>query len=95
MIVKKRLDLVVTTGNEIGSLEDNNVKELSFLREFWSVVLKLGRRYYSTRLNDKGGRDEESKSWGKRDIVSEGEDNAELVYDNDPLRWDDVTVYDE
>ena len=41
-------------------------------------------------FNDEGGRDEESKSWDKREIADEGEDNAELVDDNDPLRLDDV-----
>ena len=39
-------------------------------------------------FSDEGGRDEESKSWGKREIA--GEDNAELVEDNDPLRLEDV-----
>ena len=34
--------------------------------------------------------DEESKSWGKREIADEGEDNAELVDDDDPVRLDDV-----
>ena len=54
------------------------------------VVQKLEKRYYSAKFNDEGSRDEESKSWGKRDIVSDGEDNAELVYDNDPRCWHDV-----
>ena len=40
-------------------------------------------------FNDEGGRDVESKSWGKREIAGEGEDNAELV-DDDDLRLDDV-----
>ena len=54
------------------------------------AILKLGRRYYSARFYDKGGRGGESKSWGKKGIVSGGEDNAEQVEDNDPLCWDDV-----
>jgi hypothetical protein len=41
-------------------------------------------------FNDEGGRDEESKSWGKREIACEDEDNAELVEDDDPLRFNDV-----
>ena len=42
-------------------------------------------------FNDEGGRDEESKSWGKREIADEGEDdNAELFDDVDPLRFNDV-----
>lgn len=44
-------------------------------------------------LDDEGGRDEESKSWGRRERA--GEDNAEFVSDDDnsdPLRFklDDV-----
>ena len=41
-------------------------------------------------LNDEGGKDEEIKSWGKREIAGEEEDNAELVDDDDPLRLEDV-----
>lgn len=41
-------------------------------------------------FNDEGGRDDESKSWGKREIAGEDGDNAELVDDNDPLRLEDV-----
>jgi hypothetical protein len=39
-------------------------------------------------FNDEGGRDEESRSWGKRESAGEVEDNAELVDDDDPLRLD-------
>ena len=92
----KRLKLVIMTGIEIGSLEDNNVKEWSFLRELWSV--ELGPVVVGVALveeveaefNDEGGRDEESKRWGKGKIADEGEDNAELVDDDDPLHLDDV-----
>ena len=41
----------------------------------------------ASEFNDDDGRDEEIKSWGKREIVGEEEDNAELV---DPLRLEDV-----
>jgi hypothetical protein len=41
-------------------------------------------------FNDEVGRDEESNSWGKREIAGEDEDNAELVEDSDPLRLEDV-----
>lgn len=40
-------------------------------------------------FNDESGRDEESKSWGKKEIAGEGEDNSEPVDHNDPLRLDD------
>ena len=39
-------------------------------------------------FNNEGGRDDESKSWGKREIAGEGEANAELVDDDDPPRLD-------
>jgi hypothetical protein len=45
----------------------------------------------AAELDDEGGRDEESKSWGRRERA--GEDKAEFVDDNsDPLRFklDDV-----
>ena len=90
----KRLKLVVMTGIEIGSLEDNNVKEWPFLRLLWNVELGLVtvgvalEEEAEAGFNEEGGRDEESKSWGKREIAGEGEDNAELVDDDDPLRLD-------
>lgn len=93
MIVTKRLKLVVIVGIESGSLEDNNVIDWSFLREFWGVELEpvvgVVSEDEAAGLGDKGGRDEESKSWGRREIA--GEDN-ELVDDdnNDGLRLDDV-----
>lgn len=90
----KRLKLVVMTGIEIGSLEDNNVNERSLLRELRSVELGsvvvgvASEEEVEAGFNDEEGKDEESKSWGKREIAGEGEDNAELV--DDPLRLDDV-----
>ena len=61
------------------------------MRELWSVELGpvvVGVALVEAGFNDEGGRDEESKSWGKREIAGEVEDNAELVDDDDPLRWD-------
>jgi hypothetical protein len=49
----------------------------------------IGRRG-KAGFNDEGGRDEESKSWDKREIAGENEDNAELVEDDDPFHMDDV-----
>ena len=89
------MKLLVITGIEIGSLEDNNEKGWSFLRELWSVVLGpvvVGVTFeeeVEAEFNDEGGRDEESKSWGKREIAGEGEDNlsAELVNDDGLFVW--------
>ena len=39
-------------------------------------------------FDDKGDRDEERKSWDKREIAGEVEDNTELVDDDDPLCLD-------
>ena len=88
----KHLKLLVMTVIESGSLEDNNVKEWTFLRELWSVALGpvVGVALEEAGFNDEGGRDEESKSWGKSEIAGEDDDNAELVNDDDPLRLEDV-----
>ena len=89
----KRLKFEVMRGIEIGSLEDNNVKGRLFSREFRSVELDtvgVALEEEVAGFNDEGGRDEEIKSWGKREIGGEEEDNAELVDDEDPLRLEDV-----
>jgi hypothetical protein len=64
----KRLKLVVMTGIEIGSLEDNSVNEWTFLRELRSVELGsvvvgvASEEEVEAGFNDEGGKDEESKS---------------------------------
>ena len=84
----KRLKLVVMT-----SFENESLKEWSFFLELWSlelgpVVVGVALEEVEAGFNDEGGRDEESKSWGKREIAGEVEDNAGLVDDDDPLRLD-------
>ena len=63
------------------------------LLELWSVELgpEVGvalEEEEEAGFHDEGGKDEERKSWGKREIAGEVEDNAELVDDDDPLRLD-------
>ena len=80
-------------GIEIRSLEDKNVVDWSFLREFWGVELGVAVGVVledaTWGLGDKGGNDEESNSWGRREIAGEV---SELVDDDskDGLRLDNV-----
>ena len=56
-------------------------EELEEMRLWCSIEVEA-------KFNDEGGGDNESKRWDKRAIA--GEDNAELVDDDDLLRLDDV-----